>query len=180
MQHYRRSPSADFSHLSNGIRKRSDNTVRITMTTPTHIQNQPLVSHIFLTFQRSTRQSFAASATAERVAATIHELQSIGGQTACSFQKRGHSPQIDHLSSQVCLVVLSRPGSNADTNEPRLLRTTAAATTVARPSGARGQHHVSWPFARPTDASVSHTTLNVIPFSTTAYCEPPERELHRS
>ena len=30
----------------------------------------------------------------------------------CSFQKRGHSPQIDHLCSQVCLVVLSRPGSN--------------------------------------------------------------------
>ena len=63
-----------------------DNTIRITMIIPTQIQNQPLVSHIFLTFQIRTRQSFAASATAGRVAATIRELQPIGGRRRCSFQ----------------------------------------------------------------------------------------------
>ena len=32
------------------------------MTVPTQIQNQPLVSHMFLTFQIDTRQSLAATA----------------------------------------------------------------------------------------------------------------------
>ena len=95
--------------FANGL---PDNTIRITMTIPTQIRNQPLVSHKFLTFQICTGQSFAAPATAGRVAATIHELQPFGGPKWCSFQMRGHSPQIDHLCSQVCIVELSRLGSN--------------------------------------------------------------------
>ena len=63
-----------------------DNTVKIAMTIPTQIQNRPLVSHMFLTFQIDTRQSFAASATAVRVVATIHELQPIGGRKGVSFK----------------------------------------------------------------------------------------------
>ena len=56
------------------------------MTIPTQIPNQPLVSHMFLTFQINTRQSFAASATAVRVVATIHELQPIGGPRGAPFK----------------------------------------------------------------------------------------------
>ena len=141
-QHSRRSPSADFSHLT-GANGLPDNTVKVTMTFPTQIRNQPLVSHMFLTFQNSTRQSFAASATARRVAATIHELQPIGGRRGCSFQKRGHSTQIDHLCSQAWHEF-----------RPCLLRTTAAATTIARLSDASGLHHVSWPLpVQPTRPS---------------------------
>ena len=63
-----------------------DNTARIEMTIPTQIQNQPLVSHMFLTSQIDKRQSFAASATAGRVVATNHELQPIGGRRAVPFK----------------------------------------------------------------------------------------------
>ena len=63
-----------------------NNTVRIAMTIPTQIQNHPLVSHMFLTFQIDTRQSFAASATAVRVVATTHELQPIGGRRGVPFK----------------------------------------------------------------------------------------------
>ena len=130
-----------------------DNTVRVTMTIPTQIQNQPLVSHMFLTFQISTRQSFAASATAGRVAATIHELQPIGGRKGVPFKKRGHSP--DHLCSQVCLVVLSRPGSNLNRafcaqllqHQQSRIQVTRAAYTTSRghcPSSRRVRltHHI--------------------------------------
>ena len=63
--------------FTNGL---TDNTIRITMTIHTQIQNQPFVSCKFNSFQIGSRQSFAASATAGRVAATIHELQPIGGR----------------------------------------------------------------------------------------------------
>ena len=70
-----------------------DNTIRIAMTILAQIQNQPLVSCSFLTIKMNTRQSVAASATGE----TAH---------------RGHSPQVDYLCSQVCFIVLSKPGSH--------------------------------------------------------------------
>ena len=44
------------------------------MTISTQIQNQPFVSHTFLTFQIDTRQSLAAS-TSGKLAATIRKLQ---------------------------------------------------------------------------------------------------------
>ena len=69
-----------------------DNTVRIAMTIHTKIQNQ-----IF------TRLSLAASATALRVVATIQELSTHWWPKECSFQKRGHSPRIDHFRSTVSI-----------------------------------------------------------------------------
>ena len=157
MQHSRRSPSADNSRLrwdyANGP---PDNNVRITMTIPTQIQNQPLVSH--MSFQINTRQSFAASATARRVVATIQELQPIGGRRGVPFRS-----EVIRLS-QVCLVVLSRPGSNFDH---------ACCAQLLQPQQSRVQvthaaYTTSRGFARPADASVSHTTMNVIPYSTKA------------
>ena len=67
-----------------------DNTIRITMTIPTQIQNQPFVSHTFLTFQIDTRQSLAAS-TSEELAATIRKLQLdelIGGRRGVPFKSK--------------------------------------------------------------------------------------------
>ena len=59
---------------------------------------------------------------------------------------------------------------------PRLLRPTAAATTIAHPGDVRGRHQVSWPWpVQPTGPR--HTPLCLIP---PLHCEPPERELHRS
>ena len=58
--------------FTNGL---TDNTIRITMTIHTQIQNQPFVSCKFNSFQIGSRQSFAASATAgssRRVRLTIH------------------------------------------------------------------------------------------------------------
>ena len=53
-----------------------DNTVSIAMTIPTQIRNQPLrLAGTFLTFQVDTRQSLAASATWEKLTATIRKLQ---------------------------------------------------------------------------------------------------------
>ena len=143
-QHSGRSPSADYSHHAKGIRKKGPPyTVRTTMTIPT-----------LVTFQTSARQSFDASATAERVAATFHELQPIGGRKGVPVQKRSHSPQIDHLCSQVCIVVLSKAWLEL---EPGLLRSTAASITTARPSDARGLHHVSCPLpVQPTGKSHTH------------------------
>ena len=66
-QHSCRSTSADCSHL-----KWKPQTVRITMTIPTQIQNQPI--RLALTFQIDTRQSLAAS-TSGKLAATIRKLQ---------------------------------------------------------------------------------------------------------
>ena len=84
-----------------------DNTIRIAMTIPTPIRNQPFVSHMFLTFQIDTRQSLAASATAGKLAAIL-ELQLIGGRRDVPFKERS---RIDRLRLQVCLVVFSRPES---------------------------------------------------------------------
>ena len=93
-----RSPSADFESSDVGFRIGPlDNTIKSTMTMPTQIQNQLLVSHVFLAFQINTRQSFAASATAGRLVATNHEFQPTGGRRGCFFQKRGHS-SIAHQS----------------------------------------------------------------------------------
>ena len=51
-----------------------DNTIRITMTIPTQIQNQPPVSYSFVTFQIKGT-----------VVATIHELQNTGGRRDVTF-----------------------------------------------------------------------------------------------
>ena len=88
------------------------------------------------------RQSFAASATAGTVVATIRELQPIGGRRECSFSKaRSFAsnrpslfPGLPRCALQAWLEL-----------RPRFLRTTAAATTTAHPSDARGRRHVSWP-----------------------------------
>ena len=89
-----------------------DNTVRITMTVPTQIQNQPIVSHMFLTFQINTRQSSAASAYAVSEGVILSKAKSFASDRQSLFRSL-------------------------------LLRTTAAATVIARPSDARGLHHVS-------------------------------------
>ena len=117
--------SVSFCRLQSSV-QRDSQTVR--PTTPSGSQwpfphNQPLVSHIFLTFQISTRQSFVASATAGRVAATIHELQLIGGRRvflskAMSFASNRPSlfPGLSRWALQAWLEL-----------EPRFLRTTASA-----------------------------------------------------
>ena len=62
-------------------------------------------------------------------------------------------------SSTPCLPhCVLQAGSNADTNEPRLLPKTAAATKIAHPSDARGGLHVS----RPLHAQLSHPVLPFI------------------
>ena len=136
------------------------------MTIPTQIQNQPFVSHTFLTFQIDTRQSLAAS-TSGKLAATIRKLQLdelIGGRRGVPFKVKSNrsspSPGLPRCVLQA--------GSNADTNEPRLLPTTAAATKIAHPSDARGQLHVS----RPLYAQLSRPFY---PSSLTSYRTPPNQ-----
>ena len=127
MQHSRRSPSADFSHLSKGIHKR-----------PARQHHQDHNDH-----------SHTDPEPAARLAHIPHVPDQYTAIFCCVCNRgksrrhhRGHSLQVDHLSSQVCLVVLSRSGSNL---KPRLLRTAAAATTIAHPSDARVLRHISWP-----------------------------------
>ena len=115
-QHSHRSPSADCSHLKwkspNGT---PDNTVRIAMTIPTQIRNQPFVSYTFLTFQIDTRQSLAAS-TSGKLAATIHELQLIeliGGRRTVPFLSKVESIIFDSRSASLC-----SPGRNCDSITP--------------------------------------------------------------
>ena len=89
----------------------SDNTARSAMTIPIQIQNQSLVSHTFPpTFQINTRQSFAASATAERLV-TNHELQPIGGRRGVPFKSmviRFRSTNSSCTGEMACPAVLSR------------------------------------------------------------------------
>ena len=137
-----------------------DNTVRIAMSIPTQIRNQPLVSHTFLTFQIDTRQSLAAS-TSGKLAATIRKLrldELIGGRRGVPFKKQR---RIDHLRLQVCLVVFSRPAS----------------TIIAHPSDARGRLHVSRPLHaqlsrpfNPSSVASCHTPQK--------HCGSPEHEQH--
>ena len=82
------------------------------MTIPTQIRNQPFISLLFLTFQVDTRQSLAASATAGKLAATIHELQLIGRRRGVPFKSRIESTIFDSKSS------LSSPGWNCDAITP--------------------------------------------------------------
>ena len=83
------------------------------MTIPTQIQNQPFVSHTFLTFQIDTRQSLAAS-TSGKLAATIRKLQLdelIGGRRGVPFKvKSNQSSSTPGLPR--CVL---QAGSNADT-----------------------------------------------------------------
>ena len=81
-----------------------DNTVRIAMTIPTQIQNQPFVSHTFLTFQIDTRQSLAASIV-EKLAATIRKFQLdelIGGRRGIPFISNVESIIFDSRSASLC------------------------------------------------------------------------------
>ena len=55
-------------------------TIGKTMTIPIQIQNSPLVSSLFPTFQINTLQSVVACANVETVATTIHEIQPIVGR----------------------------------------------------------------------------------------------------
>ena len=120
-----------------------DNTVWIAMTILTQIQNQPFVSHTFLTFQIDTRQSLAAS-IAEKLAATNRKLQLdelFGGRRVfLSTVKSKRSSSTPGLPR--CVL---QTGSNADMKQPRLLPTTAAATKIAHPNVEHGQIHVSRP-----------------------------------
>ena len=110
-----------------------DNTVRIEKTIHTQTQNQPFVSHTFLTFQIDTRQSPSVSSN------SLNSLVVEGAFVSKAKSNRSSStPGLPRCVLQA--------GSNADTNEPRLLPTTAAATKIAHPSDARGQLHVSRPF----------------------------------
>ena len=94
-----------------------DNTVKIAMTLPTEIQNQPFVSHTF-PFQIDTRLSLAAS-TSKKLAATIRKPQ----LSEFSGGRSGESIFFDSKSASLC-----SSGRLADTNEPRYLPTTDAAT----------------------------------------------------
>ena len=74
------------------------------MTIPTQIQNQPFVSHMFLTFQIDTRQSLAAS-IAGKLAATIRKLQLdelIGGRRGVPFKSKVESIFFDSRSASLC------------------------------------------------------------------------------
>ena len=142
-----------------------DNTVRIAMTIPTQIRNQPFVSHMFLTFQISTRQSSAASATAERVAATIHELQPTGGRRV--FLSKARSFASNRPSLFPCPL---RCALQAWLElEPRFF-----CARLLQPQQSRIQWtHAAYTTSRghcPSSRRVrlSHTTLNVIPYSTIA------------
>ena len=72
---------------------------------------------------------------------------------------------------------LPRCVSNADTNEPRPLPTTAAATIIAHPSDARGQLHVS----RPLHAQLSrpfYPSSSASCRTPPKHCGSPEHEQH--
>ena len=147
-----------------------DNTIRIAVTIHTQIRNQPLVSHMFLAFQIDTRQSLAASATAGKLAA----------------------PSVSSNSLVVEGVFLSKAKSNRPSSTPglprcvlqariaipsRFLRTTAAATIIARASDACGRHHVSRPLHAqlsrpfyPSSLASCHTPPK--------HCGSPEHEQH--
>ena len=140
-----------------------DNTARSAMTMPTQIQNQPLVSHMFHAFHRNTRQSFAASATAGRLA-TNHELQPIGGRRGVPFKSviiRFRSTILVPMSASLCVPDLARTSTTPSAHN-YCSNSSRASKWRTRPT----PRLVA--IARPADASVSHTTLNVIPYSTIA------------
>ena len=151
-QHSRRSLSADFSRLTNGIRKRSARQHRQHHKDLSHTDPEP----------------------AARLAHIPSRSRLVQGNLLLPLRLRGESPPPSMSSNPLAVegVFLSKAMSFASNRpslfpglprcalqawlelEPRLLRTTAATTTIARPSGARGLHHVSWPLpvqpSRPT------------------------------
>ena len=113
-----RSPSVDFQSSDMGSDGPPDNTARSAMTMPTQIQNQSLVSYVFHAFQINTRQSFAASATAGRLA-TIHELQPIGGRRGVPFNNvvsRFRSTILVPMSASLCVPGLARMSATPSTH----------------------------------------------------------------
>ena len=151
MQHSRRSPFVEFSHLTSGIRKRSARQ---------HCQDHNDRSH-------TDPEPVARLACSSR-SRLVH------GNLLLPLQPRGSSPppSMSYNPLAVERVFLSKArsfGSNRPSLFPglprcvlqacleleqRLLRTTAAATTIAHLSDARGLHHVSWPLpVQPTRPS---------------------------
>ena len=68
------------------------------MTTPTQIQNQPLVSCSFFTLHGNLLLPL--------------QPREPSSPKECSFQERGHSHQVENLCSQVCFVAFSWLGSH--------------------------------------------------------------------
>ena len=109
------------------------------MTIPTQIQNQPLVSCSFLTFQINTRQSFAAlQPRGESPPPSMSSSPLVAEGVFLSKARSFASYRCSHF----CLVVLSRPGSHfhhafctqlLQSQQPRIQVTHAA------------RRHVSWP-----------------------------------
>ena len=120
-----------------------DNTVRIAMTIPTQIQNQPFVSYTFLTFGIDTRQSLAAQPRGNLLPPSVSSNSMNSLVVEGVFFSKVKSNRSS--STPGLLLCVLQAGSNADTNEPRPLPTIAAATIIAHPSDARGQLHVSRP-----------------------------------
>ena len=123
-----------------------DNTVRIAMTILTQIQNQPLVSHVLHGPEQYTA-IFCCLCNRGRVDATIQlVVEKVFLSKARSFASNRSSlfPSLPRWALPAWLEF-----------QPRLLRTTAVATTIAHPSDARGLHHVSWPL--PSSRSVRLT-----------------------
>ena len=150
-----------------------DNTVKISLTIPTtfHSHTSPYVfsrsrlTHDSLLLPQPRGNSPPPSVSSNSMSSLMFEGVFLWNIKSKIF-----------FELQVCLVVLSRQG-RTQTNEPRLLPTTVAATKIAHPSDARGQLHVSRPLcaqlSRPFYPSslASYRTL-------TKHCWSPEHEQH--
>ena len=127
-------------------------------------RNQPFISHMFLTFQVDTQLSLAASGTAGRLVATVREIQ------------LGESLVVEevYFSTAKSNRSSSTPGRNCDSITPSA-HNRRSHDKIERPSGARGQLHVSRPLHAqlprpfyPTSLASCHTPPK--------HCESPEHE----
>ena len=151
-QYSRRSPSADCSHLkwkSVQHRSRTSHSSRICFS-------RSRLTHDSLLLPQSQRNLLPPSVSSNSMNSLVVEGV---------FLSKVKSNQSSSTPGLPCCVL--QAGSNADTNEPRLLPTTAAATKIAHPSDARGQLDVS----RPLHAQLSR------PFypSSLASCRTPPK-----
>ena len=145
------------------------------MTIPTQIQNQPFVSYTFLTFGIDTRQSLAAQPRGNLLPPSVssNSMNSLVVEGVLFSKVKSKRSS----STPGLLRCVLQAGSNADTNKPRPLPTTVAATMTAHPSDARGQVHVSRPLhaqlSRPFYPSSSPSCR-----TPPKHCGSPEHEQH--
>ena len=134
-----------------------DNTIKSAMTMPTQIQYRPLVSHTSPTFQIKHGNLLLPLQPRENLPPTMNSSplvdEGVSLSTAWSVVlDRPSCPCLPRCAFQAWLVL-----------QPLPLHTTVAASKCrTRPT----PRLVA--IARPADASVSHTTLNDIPYSAIA------------